>query len=261
MWALLLFLSLASASDFYTAAVVEFSPSLAADNGTAIVSRTEALSIMIKNLARLEAHVASATNQGAQIVVFPEDSLYGIFGGQHGNPTREMVAPYCEQVPIPMGAALCDVETPSVSVLSYASCMAKKYGVVIVMTMAAAEPCTRVADPNCPSDGQYQFNTQLAFNESGSILAGNLFLMNFDSFNPYSLFNHSVYHKTHLFFEPQFDAGPDGQMISFTTSFGVRFGLVICFDLQFYYPAVGLVESGVSKQYSHLILYFFVFLK
>jgi len=50
----------------------------------------------------------------------------------------------------------------------------------------------------------------------------------------------AVYHKTHLYYEPYFDAGP-GDKVTFE-AFGVQIGLFICFDIMFQTPALDLVE-------------------
>jgi predicted amidohydrolase len=56
------------------------------------------------------------------------------------------------------------------------------------------------------------------------------------------------YHKTHLFQEPEWNAAPIGDvenLATFTTTFGVTFGVYICFDMLFYWPAERLVQLGV----------------
>ena len=50
--------------------------------------------------------------------------------------------------------------------------------------------------------------------------------------------------QTHLFFEPQFDPGT-GRPSWFESSFGVKFGLLICFDIMFAHPALSLIDMGV----------------
>jgi len=78
----------------------------------------------------------------------------------------------------------------------------------------------------CPSDGRFQYNTQVAFSEEGELLA--------------------KYHKSHLFGEVQFDQPPTPDVVYFDTSFGVRFGMLICFDILFEEPQKQLYQLGVT---------------
>jgi pantetheine hydrolase len=101
--------------------------------------------------------------------------------------------------------------------------MAISHSIVLVANMGEVRYCngsfgSRV-DPHCPSDGRFQYNTQVVFNEQGELLA--------------------KYHKSHLYYEPQWDRG-DGVPVTFTTSFGVRFGLMICYDIMWPEPQQSL---------------------
>lgn len=48
-------------------------------------------------------------------------------------------------------------------------------------------------------------------------------------------------HKTHLFYEPQYNPGP-GEPVTFRTDFGVTFGMLVCFDLSFGVPATDYMK-------------------
>jgi len=78
----------------------------------------------------------------------------------------------------------------------------------MVLDMGDVQPCT--VRP-CPPEERYQFNTLVAFSETGDLIA--------------------KYHKMHLFFERQFDTPDTPDLNTFKTSFGVTFGMAICFDL------------------------------
>ena len=83
-----------------------------------------------------------------------------------------------------------------------------------------------LADPRCPCDGRYQFNTLAVFDERGALLA--------------------KAHKAHLFGEAAaLDAADALPPAVFTTSFGVTFGAIICFDIEFAQPAQALLAAGV----------------
>ncbi|XP_006752302.1 pantetheinase-like, partial [Leptonychotes weddellii] len=83
-----------SSRDTFIAAVYEHAVIL--PNASLIpVSREEALALMNRNLDHLEAAITSAANQGAHIIVTPEDGIYG------WNFTRETIYPYLEDIPDP----------------------------------------------------------------------------------------------------------------------------------------------------------------
>jgi len=178
---------------------------------------------MMKNLDAYEGHMKEAASQGVQIILFNEYGLYGTFGG---DPTRNKVYPYLEQIPDPSGSKINPCTNSSFSdrpVLQRASCLARQYKMVMVLNMGDIQPCT--IRP-CPPGQRYQYNTLIALSESGEILA--------------------KYHKMHLFFEKQFDTPSTPDITYFDTSFGVRFGLAICFDLMYEQPGVDLVKQGIK---------------
>eukprot|EP00011_Vannellida_sp_DIVA3-517-6-12_P010529 CAMPEP_0114621340 /NCGR_PEP_ID=MMETSP0168-20121206/9180_1 /TAXON_ID=95228 ORGANISM="Vannella sp., Strain DIVA3 517/6/12" /NCGR_SAMPLE_ID=MMETSP0168 /ASSEMBLY_ACC=CAM_ASM_000044 /LENGTH=650 /DNA_ID=CAMNT_0001832539 /DNA_START=128 /DNA_END=2077 /DNA_ORIENTATION=- len=276
-WAVLLLciaaVAEATAEDSYRAAVVEHAPI----SVPGLVSREEAVGVMFDNLDVYEGHVEAAVADGAQIIVFNEDGLYG-----DDKCTRDEILPYLEYIPDPSKASgpivLCDAEyeeaewwapeessetiseresesesesspssLPPVSyrrlaelerrwlgagsgnssfvrqpVLRRVSCMAKTYSIVIVLDMGDLQPCAP-GDTSCPSDGRYQYNTQVAFDETGALLG--------------------KYHKTHLYYEPQFNSGMPTVPVTFTTSFDVTFAMMICFDMMFAHPTLDYITS------------------
>jgi len=76
----------------------------------------------------------------------------------------------------------------------------------------------------CPSDGVYQFNTDVAFGADGAVLA--------------------TYHKINLYREPAFDRPPypKKHVTTFQTDVA-NFGLITCFDLLWRDPLIDLVEE------------------
>ncbi|KAF6116949.1 vanin 3 [Phyllostomus discolor] len=89
-----LFVLSVSATDTFIAAVYEHAVILPNKTETP-VSKEEALLLMNKNMDVLEKAVKLAARQGANIIVTPEDGIYGwIF-------TRETVYPYLEDIPHP----------------------------------------------------------------------------------------------------------------------------------------------------------------
>ena len=61
----------------YRAAVIEFAGQYTPNAEQPRLTRAKALASMRRNVAAIDALVGDAAQQGAQIVVVPEDSLYG----------------------------------------------------------------------------------------------------------------------------------------------------------------------------------------
>jgi len=199
--------------DYYNAAVLEFSPGL-------IYSYKD----IISNLKALEYYANVASRNGTQIIVFPE---YGIVSGNFDS--RDSILPYLEYIPDPKASSTpiipCrNTEFKNRTILETLSCIAIQNNIVIVADMGDIQPCVNSSTVNdCPSDGRFQFNTQVAFSETGQLIAR--------------------YHKSHLYNEPFFNPAPVPEPITFTTSFNVTFGMFICFDIMFQQPQSDLVQK------------------
>lgn len=208
--ALLVSPCLAATTHYYTAAVVEHAPYSIAP--LPVPSADEAWAVMSRNLDAYEAHLEAAVAQGAQVVVFPED---GLFGDSHC--TREEIAPYLEWVP-PAGTR---ADAGGGRVLARVAGMAEKHGVLVVLDMGDAQPCA-AAGERCPPGGNY-FNTQVAVNETGFVVGR--------------------YWKSHLYYEPQYSQPAAPDPVVFESSFGVRFGMLVCFDLSYAGPGATYPDS------------------
>ncbi|XP_027031834.1 biotinidase [Tachysurus fulvidraco] len=211
---------------FYTAAVYEHKVLLNTQPNVAM-GRQAALQHMYRNLEVFEQQVTSAAQQGAQILVFPEDAIHGF------NFSRESIAAYLETVPDPRAVTWSPCADPdrfqNTEVLYRLSCMAQKNRLFLVANMPDCQPCKRSVDPMCPADGRYQFNTDVVFSENGTIVAR--------------------YHKQNLYFEAAFDTPPTCEYVTFTTPFAGRFGVFTCFDILFREPAVTLVKDMGVRQF------------
>ncbi|XP_070841304.1 biotinidase-like [Chaetodon trifascialis] len=209
----------------YVAAVYEHNLVLNPDPRVP-VSRAAALQHMQKNLDIYEEQAAQAAQKGAQIVVFPENGLQGF------NFSRSSISGYLETIPDPQQESWNPCTEPdkhnNTEVLQRLSCMARRHNLYLVANMADLQPCPMTTDPSssCPSDGHWQFNTNVAFRSDGLLVAR--------------------YHKYNLFFEEAFDT-PQPEIITFDTPFAGRFGLMICFDILFHEPTITLVEKGVRQ--------------
>jgi pantetheine hydrolase len=184
----------------------------------------QANDIIYQNLLTFEQHIRNATEQGAQLIVFNE---YGLFGSKFN--TRDDVLPFLETIPPPSSSS---PVIPCASPRQFSdrptllniSCLAQKYSAYVVIDLGDLQPCNK-NDTNCPADGRYQFNTLVAFSPDGELVAR--------------------YHKMHLYQEAYYDASPLDP-VYFDTYFGVRFGLVICFDLLFTDPSRVYFDNNIT---------------
>eukprot|EP00164_Ancoracysta_twista_P002616 GFYU01003481.1.p1 GENE.GFYU01003481.1~~GFYU01003481.1.p1 ORF type:complete len:783 (+),score=72.84 GFYU01003481.1:150-2498(+) len=230
----------------YTAAVVEHG--VIGSTVAGVVSRSDAVRTMFENIRVLEQHIveAKARDPTTAIIVFPE---YGIYTPQLPEPAY--MRPYCEYIPevengnpiIHPNSDGCDFDTDNThpqhdgdwmdahtatssygAVLRRMSCLAMQYSITIVFNMCdyqRAPPATTNdptdASSSAPAAAFALYNTQVALSETGQLLA--------------------KYHKLNLYGEGEYaqPVGPD--TVYFDTSFGVRFGMFICYDLMFNAPS------------------------
>ncbi|XP_019118201.2 biotinidase [Larimichthys crocea] len=189
------------------------------------LSRRAALQHMKRNLDIYEEQAVRAAQQGAQILVFPEDGIQGF------NFSRSSISGYLETIPDPQQESWNPCTEPgkynNTEVLQRLSCMARRYNLYLVANMPDLQPCPLKTDPSCPSDGRWQFNTNVVFSSDGLLVAR--------------------YHKYNLYFEMAFDTPPQPEIITFDTPFAGRFGLLTCFDILFHEPTVTLVKKGVRQ--------------
>uniref|UniRef100_A0A3Q1IVG2 Biotinidase n=2 Tax=Anabas testudineus TaxID=64144 RepID=A0A3Q1IVG2_ANATE len=182
---------------------------------------------MHKNLDVYEEQAALAAQQGAQILVFPEDGLQGI------NFSRSSINGYLETIPDPQQESWNPCTDPdkhnNTEVLQRLSCIARRHNLYLVANMPDLQPCTLMNEhfSSCPPDGRWQFNTNVVFSSDGQLVAR--------------------YHKQNPYFEDAFDTPPQPEIVTFDTPFAGRFGLIICFDILFHTPTVVLVEKGVRQ--------------
>ncbi|XP_075442995.1 biotinidase isoform X2 [Ascaphus truei] len=157
---------------------------------------------------------------GAQIIVFPEDGIHGF------NYTRQSIYPFLDFVPpshlLPWNPCLEPYKFHDTEILQRLSCMAAKGTMFLIANLGAKVPC-EPHDSRCPSDGRYQFNTDVVFSDNGTLVAN--------------------YFKQNLYFEYAFDIPPVVQHVIFDTPFASKFGIFTCFDILFYEPAVSLIKK------------------
>ena len=164
---------------------------------------------------------------GANIVIFPEDAIIGEFFM-----SRESVFPYLERIPEISGSN--EQTNPCTQsdfndrpILRNLSCLAREFSTILVANMGDVQTCEGMQ--RCPSDGRYQFNTNVIFEADGTLI--------------------TKYHKINLYDgeKDYFDAGDPSECVTFDTSFGVMFGAFTCFDLLYNEPGNCLLKKGVKN--------------
>lgn len=196
-----------------------------AEHTTYVGSSSETTSsIMSKNLDLYEGLIALAASQKVQVLVFPE------FGLAPDTSSRETLFPYSEKIPessenvTPCG----NIDFNDRPMLSRMSCAAKSHNISILVNTVDLVSCSQSSDSNCPEDGHYQYNTDVVFNENGVLAA--------------------KYHKSHEWpgLKKAYDQPLTPSHVTYKSSFGVEFGLFICFDIMFDDPPKVLRSQGIE---------------
>ena len=212
---------------YYTASVVEMYP-----RGSYMLSPQ--LNIE-KSLVAIEEYVARASNiDKSDIIVFPEAVLwtYGLLPPPNSSVSaRDLMQAYGESLPA-VGSIPCyDIFSADnhTSISMRISCMSIEYKITVVINTIDVRKCNRTADINCPPDGRYQYNTDVVFDgQNGGQIA-------------------AIYHKYHLYGTyPVLNYPLKPEVVSFHSSFGVTFGIIICFDISFLHPVQNLLKQGIQ---------------
>lgn len=181
-------------------------------------------SIVEVNIQLYENLTALAGFHGAQVVVFPEFGLTPVIARD-----RDDLYPFLEVIPneriSPCENRQDFLDRPR---LLRMSCAAQENKILVLINIIDKQVCSIQNDPNCPEDGHYQFNTDVLFDEDGYIVA--------------------KYHKSHEWppFKASYDQPPAPSQVTYKSSFGVEFGLFICFDIVFEDPPKVLRQNGIS---------------
>ena len=212
----------ATPSSSYRAAVVQFHTQHV--NGPDGKIR-DPLSSIVMNLNRMNNHVINAVSQGAEIVVFPE------LAAGRAEINRVECTKYSIVVPDPMKASepLIPIAMPSEwqnenIALTLMSKIAEENNVVIVIGFVEREPSSVTN-----STADHIYNSAIVLDSDGSVL--------------------QVYRKSHLFSEKltgAFDRAVPPEQRTFTTRFGVTFGIFICFEVLFEDPTIELIKQGIT---------------
>ncbi len=178
--------------------------------------------VLLRNALQFEKYIsiAASASPRANIVVFPEWS----HGGDIKN--KETIFPYAEPLPwVTQGSTInpCRKNDTATPMLNMVSCMAARYKMLVCYNGVDKVPNTH---PSCNSKdfgGQCVFNTQICLDEGGNLVA--------------------KYHKSHVAEVFTFDTPQQPEIVYFDSSFGVRFGVFICFDIMWPEPSNSLIEK------------------
>lgn len=205
----------------YIAAVVEHSVYMGNEND----SSSNLLDI---NIQLYENLTTLAKLNSAQVIVFPEFGLTPTKGE-----SRSDLYPYLEVIPDVnptqlISPCLTPEKFSNSPILLRMSCAAKNNKILTLINIIDKQDCSSTTDSNCPSDGHYQYNTDVLFDENGYIVA--------------------KYHKSHEWppFKVAYDEPLTPSHVTYLSSFGVEFGLFICFDIMFEDPPKVLRQNGIS---------------
>ncbi|GIY71900.1 pantetheinase [Caerostris darwini] len=165
----------------------------------------EAMEVIQFNLDIFVPVAVLAKSKGADIIVFPEYSIFP-------ECSRDQTALFCEVVPDPkkVKANPCveAEEFADRTTLRTLSCMARNNSIVVQANMGDMQKCE--GEPGCPPEGHWQYNTNVVFDKDGTIIAR--------------------YRKEHLWQEYHFDLPQEKQDPKFTVDFGTYLSYV-CFDI------------------------------
>ncbi|KAL4219980.1 Pantetheinase-like [Mactra antiquata] len=207
------------AVDTYRAAVYGHNVTFIADRSE-IVSRKEALKVMMKNIAVYRQQALKASKMGAKLVVFPE---YGLCGVEWNRTTFE---PYLEEiVPVTVerwNPCTHPEKVNNTEIQSELSCLARNADIYVVANMGARQPCSPT-DPSCPDDGHYQHSANVVYAPNGDFIA--------------RYFKYNLY-----WYENYLDKPKQVDITTFTTPFG-RFGTMASNDILFHDPIIQLVHG------------------
>ncbi|XP_076280181.1 vanin-like protein 1 [Lasioglossum baleicum] len=200
--------------DYYVGAVVEFAPFVNAKNGLATLQT---------NVNNYTDFAKQAKQQGADIIVFPEDGLTS-----YHMPAKSEMDPWTTAIPSPKEEYVpCTGNRNDVSqTLKQLSCAALTNSIYLVANIAE-KACPNAHNVECTDSRTIYHNTNVAFDRNGKIIAR--------------------YRKVNLYNEEQFEVVNPPEIVTFDTDFGVKFGTFICFDILFPVPALNLTRQlGVT---------------
>ncbi|XP_044740034.1 vanin-like protein 2 [Chrysoperla carnea] len=177
------------------------------------------------NLKTYNSVASDAKKLGVDILVFPEEGIY---------PDPDLKAPtnFSLYVPNPVQKISPCYYNNFSSVMKNLSCLAKQYEMYIVANVNEIFDCNNITQKelndtrDCGLDKVYFFNTNIAFDRNGTVIA------RYRKHNLYGEYGEVLLNSTIV-----------PTISIFNTDFNVSFGLFTCFDILFDKPTLMLVKN------------------
>ena len=177
--------------------------------------------VLKANLALFEQDVTTAAESGAQIIVFPEWGLWPL----EYTDSRAKIQPLCSSAR-ELGVYMSTLRAPcldgansTLPTLPTLSCAAQRNKIDIVFNTCDVQTCAEAGSGyKCRGDGDDLIirNINVAMRADGTI--------------------HNVYAKSHVYLSKTFDEPIEPDHVIFESSFGIKFGMFVCFDILFSDP-------------------------
>ncbi|OXU24080.1 hypothetical protein TSAR_000857 [Trichomalopsis sarcophagae] len=174
--------------------------------------------------------IKKAASYDTDIIVFPEFALSTI--PKDGPKEKEFnetefrahYRDMASHIPEPEeGVVICDTDSKYKRSLKIISCAAREFKMYVLANHHEKVDCNPNL-PDCPSDGFLLYNTNVAFDRDGRVLAKTS--------------------KTNLYKEPGTNVRTPPRVSTFRTDFGVTFGNFICADMIHKWPATHFVKNS-----------------
>lgn len=183
--------------------------------------------LLDQNLKLYEEFIQLARKQNADVLVFPEFGVTPVDSSDRGD-----LYAYAEKIPdVSDSVQVTPCSDPTFSdkpILARISCASQSAKLLTLVNMIDWVDCDS-SDSSCPSDGRYLYNTDVLFDESGQLVR--------------------KYHKSHEWpglIQAGYDQPPTPSHVTYRSSFGVEFGLFICYDIMFQDPPKVLRSQGIQ---------------
>lgn len=178
-----------------------------------------------KNLYYYNLLIQISKKNLANIVVFPEFGLTPCLEND-----RICLSNVAEKIPAPNNIIPCNNYEMylSMPILYQISCIAKENNIEVLINLIDYVDCDITLDSSCPSDNHYLYNTDVVFDNNGELKA--------------------KYHKSHEWpgLMPAYNEPITPDYVTYTSTFGVTFGIFTCFDILHENPPNEYIKNGIN---------------
>ncbi|XP_065204543.1 vanin-like protein 1 [Planococcus citri] len=204
-------------SQYYLAAVIDYD-----------VSRFLITPIAVKNnLKSIVDIIGECGRLMVDIVVFPEGGIFGFFPiGRIDALLASSYVPATNEFIVP-----CNEPNYRESLVYHLSCAAKENNIYVAVNLIEKARSWK----STAWDGLVLYNTAVVFDRNGMVIA---------RYRKFNLYKEKYFNEITTTDEPEY--------VTFTTDFGVEFGIFTCFDLFFDEPALELVRKRNITHFIHL---------